>query len=102
MHRAGALFDEGAFVDGENAIVDFKYSSSPRVTWWFDHHQSAFLTPDDQRDFLAWQARANAPGAKVKGGKFYDPLYVSCTSFIADVARERYGFDTAPLADLIR
>ena len=26
MHRAGALFDETAFVDGENAIVDFKYS----------------------------------------------------------------------------
>ena len=102
MHRAGALFDESAFVDGENAIVDFKYSASPRVTWWFDHHQSAFLTPEDHQDFLAWQARANAPGAHLTGGKFYDPHYVSCTSLIADVARERYGFDTAPLAELIR
>ncbi len=101
MHRAGQLFDEAAFVPGENAIVDFKYSASPRVTWWFDHHQSAFLTPDDQRDFLAWQAQANAPGVHVAGGKFYDPAYVSCTSLIADVARDRYGFDTAPLADLI-
>ncbi len=86
----------------ENAIVDFKYSASPKVTWWFDHHQSAFLTPDDQRDFLAWQAQANGAGVKVQGGKFYDPDYVSCTSLIADVARERYGFDTAPLAELIR
>jgi hypothetical protein len=106
MHRAGSLFDESAFVDGENAIVDFKYSASPRVTWWFDHHQSAFLTPDDQRDFLAWQAKADAaggvgPGKPVHGGKFYDPAYVSCTSLIADVARDKFGFDTKPLAELI-
>jgi hypothetical protein len=105
MHRAGALFDETAFVDGENAIVDFKYSASPRVTWWFDHHQSAFLTPADQSDFLEWQAKASAAeaaGIKTPGGKFYDPAYVSCTSLIADVARDKFGFDTAPLAELIR
>jgi hypothetical protein len=105
MHRAGALFDESAFVGvddgGENAIVDFKYSASPKVTWWFDHHQSAFLTPADQKDFLAWQRQADGPGPEVRGGKFYDPDYVSCTSLIADVARERFGFDTAPLAELI-
>ncbi len=106
MHRAGSLFDEAAFVDGENAIVDFKYSASPRVTWWFDHHQSAFLTPEDHQDFLAGQMRANAanaadPANLRRGGKFYDPDYISCTSLIADVARERYGFDTAPLAELI-
>ncbi len=99
VHRAGSLFDESLFVEGENAIVDFKYLASPRVTWWFDHHQSAFLTPEDQQDFRAWQARA-AEG-KVKGGKFYDPDYVSCTSLIADVAREKFGFDTKPLAELI-
>jgi hypothetical protein len=101
MHRAGALFDETAFVDGENAIVDFKYSASPKVTWWFDHHQSAFLTAADHQDFLAWQRQADGPGPETFGGKFYDPNYVSCTSLIADVARERFGFDTAPLAELI-
>jgi hypothetical protein len=101
MHRAAQLFDEAAFADGENAIVDFKYSASPKVTWWFDHHQSAFLTAEDQRDFLAWQAQANGAGVKLHGGKFYDPAYVSCTSLIADVARERFGFDTAPLGELI-
>jgi len=106
MHRAGTLFDEAAFGDGENAIVDFKYSASPKVTWWFDHHQSAFLTPEDHLDFLAWQEKADeaggvGPGGEVRGGKFYDPAYVSCTSLIADVAREKYGFDTAPLRELI-
>jgi hypothetical protein len=91
-------------VDGENAIVDFKYYASPKLTWWFDHHQSAFLTPADQRDFLEWQAKAkeaHAAGMKTHGGRFYDPAYVSCTSLIADVAREKFGFDTAPLAELI-
>ena len=107
MHSAaGSLFDESAFVAGENAIVDFKYSASPKVTWWFDHHQSAFLTAEDRHDFLAWQAQANS--AKVMavrkpadGGKFYDPGYISCTSLIADVARDKFGFDTRPLAELI-
>ena len=101
MHRAGALFDESAFVDGENAIVDFKYYASPKITWWFDHHQSAFLTPEDHRDFLASGTQASGGGTKARGGKFYDPSYVSCTSLIADVAREKFGFNTGPLADLI-
>jgi len=99
VHKAGALFDEAAFVEGENAIVDFKYYNSPRVTWWFDHHQCAFTTPEDYQDFLASQAGAD--GDPRKGGKFYDADYVSCTSLIADVAREKYGFDTAPLKELI-
>ncbi len=101
MHRAGSPFDETAFVDGQNAIVDFKYSASSRVTWWFDHHQSAFLTPQDHQNFLAWQKQADGPGLDLHGGKFYDPAYVSCTSLIADVAHDKYGFDTKPLDELI-
>jgi hypothetical protein len=50
MHRAGQLFDEGLFDAEENAIVDFKYSSSEYLTWWFDHHQSAFLTERPERE----------------------------------------------------
>ena len=72
------------------------------MTWWFDHHQSAYLTPEDQRDFLAWQAQANAEGVKTSGGKFYDPDYISCTSLIADVGRAKYGFNTEPFSELIR
>jgi hypothetical protein len=97
VHRAGALFDERDFGDGENAIVDFKYSASPKVTWWFDHHQSAFLTPEDQRDFEAGQADGSQ-----RMRKFFDPNYVSCTSLIADIGRIDFGFDTAPLMELIK
>jgi hypothetical protein len=96
VHRAGALFDESEFSGDENAIVDFKYSSSPRITWWFDHHQSAFLTPEDHQHFLACQ-QDPVCGAR----KFFDPTYTSCTSFLAHIASTRYGFDTAPVVDLI-
>lgn len=97
VHRAGALFDEADFIDGENAIVDFKYSASPKVTWWFDHHLSAFLTPDDQKDF----ERGQADGSQ-RMRKFYDPKYISCTSLITDIARLNFGFNTVPLAELIK
>ena len=97
VHRAGALFDAGAFIDGENAIVDFKYFASPKVTWWFDHHQSAFLTPEDQKDFDAGQANGSQ-----RMRKFFNPNYISCTSLIADIAQVNFGFDTAPVLELIK
>src|SRR5258708_13336289 len=50
-HKAKHPWEEGLFDGDENAIVDFKYSNSPKVTWCFDHHQSAFLTPADA-DYL--------------------------------------------------
>ena len=97
VHRAGALFDEKEFVGDENAIVDFKYSPSPAVTWWFDHHLSAFLTPEDHRHFLAGQREP-----KIRERKFYDPDYVSCTGLIAHIAATHFGFDAAPVAELVR
>jgi hypothetical protein len=91
VHRAGALFDESQFDGDENAIVDFKYSASPKITWWFDHHQSAFLTPEDARHFEQQQSPT----------KFFDPDFKSCTKFIANIAEQRFGFDPRPLADTI-
>jgi hypothetical protein len=91
LHRAGALFNEKDFDGDENAIVDFKYSSSPAITWWFDHHESAFLSPEDAAHFEQDQSNR----------KFYDPDFKSCTSFIAMIAKERFGFDPKPVADLV-
>ena len=96
VHRAGALFDESEFTGDENAIVDFKYSASPKITWWFDHHLSAFLTPQDQQSFL------DCKQDPVCGGrKFFAPPYTSCTGFLAHIAATQFGFDTAPVAELI-
>ncbi len=91
VHRAGALFDENQFDGDENVIVDFKYSPSPRITWWFDHHESAFLTPEDAEHFRNSDQKQ----------KFYDPEYKSCTKFLAHVAQEKFGFDPRPVADLV-
>ena len=91
LHRAGALFNESDFDGDENAIVDFKYSSSPKITWWFDHHESAFLSPADAAHFERDQSNR----------KFYDPDFKSCTSFIAMIAQQRFGFDPTPVADLV-
>jgi hypothetical protein len=90
-HRAGNLFTPDLFDGDENAIVDFKYSSSPKLDWWFDHHQSAFLSPADAEHF--WR--------DTSGRKFYDPEYKSCTKFLADVTQRKFGFDPAPLGELI-
>jgi hypothetical protein len=90
-HRAVQPWTDGLFDGDENVIVDFKYSNSPKVTWWFDHHQSAFLTPADAENFR------QHPGPNM----FYEPDYKSCTKLIANVSKEKFGFDTTPLDDLI-
>lgn len=98
VHRAGSLFDESEFAGDENAIVDFKYSPSPRITWWFDHHLSAFLTPEDHLSYLAGLAD---PSTGFRDRRFFNAQYTSCTSLIADTAKERFGFDRASVADLV-
>ncbi len=91
VHRAGALFNEADFDGDENAIVDFKYSASPKITWWFDHHESAFLSPQDADHYRLSD----------KSKKFFDPEYKSCTKFLAHIAEEKFGFDQRPVAELI-
>jgi hypothetical protein len=90
-HRASQPWEEDLFDGDENAIVDFKYSNSPKVTWWFDHHQSAFLSPADAEHFRTHRGPH----------MFYQPEYKSCTKLIATVTGEKFGFDTEPLAGLI-
>jgi hypothetical protein len=91
LHRPGNLFDHSMFDSDENAIVDFKYAASDKLTWWFDHHESAFLTREDEAHFRADKS----------GKKFLDPTRKSCTEFIADVAHERFGFNPEPIESLV-
>lgn len=90
-HKATDLFQPSEFTGDDNAIVDFKYSPDPRITWWFDHHESAFLSPSDAEHFR----QEHHPQ------KFYDPSYGSCTKFITDIGQKHFGFDTEPLRELI-
>lgn len=91
MHRAGNAFDREQFDGDENAIVDFKYCADERLTWWFDHHQSAFLSKEDEQHFLA----------DTSGKKFLDTESKSCAEFIARIAKEKFGFEDPFLDELI-
>src|SRR5918997_1860895 len=71
-HKAAQTFEDELFDGDENAIVDFKYASNPKLTWWFDHHQSAFLNAADAEH---WKQDTS-------GRKLYDPSFRSCTRLI--------------------
>ena len=96
QHGPKGGVEERVFGPGENAIVDFRYSRSPKLTWWFDHHQSAFATPEDR---AAYEAGQFGP---LKMRQFFDPLYISCTSWIAAVGKAEFGFETGGLAELLK
>jgi hypothetical protein len=85
------VIEEELFDGDQNAIVDFKYSPSPRLTWWFDHHLSAFLSREDEKHYHSreWPT------------KFYDPDYKSCTKFIADTVKDKYRFEAPELNELV-
>ena len=91
MHKAGNAFDPEQFDGDENAIVDFKYCPDERLDWWFDHHQSAFLSVADEAHFLKDKS----------GKKFLDTSSKSCAEFIARIAKEKFDFEDASLAELI-
>ena len=66
--------------------------SDPRLTWWFDHHQSAFLNAEDAEHFRR----------DTSGRKLYDPSYKSCTVVhLPTVACDRFGFHAPDLDDLV-
>jgi len=90
-HKAGPLFGADGFQGKVNAVVDFRFTRDPRLTWWFDHHQSAFETPADEAAFRA----------DTSGHKFWDPAAKSCTRYLARTAQARFGWDPAPLQELI-
>ena len=81
-----------------NAILDFRFSPAPQLTWYFDHHVSAFQGDAGERD--AYEARAHVapPGRRF----FHDDKYGSCTKLIADVGARDFGLDPAPTGELVR
>lgn len=82
QHRRGDPF-EGLAIDGDdNACVDFRYCPDPRMTWWFDHHVSAFQPPELRADFERDRS----------GQKFFDPEAPSCSIFLTRVLRNTFGF----------
>jgi hypothetical protein len=91
-HKGGGPAIPAPLFDGDaNVCVDFRYSQDPRLHWWFDHHVSAFQEPGDEAHFRA----------DTSGHKFYDPAARSCARFLARTLAEKFGFDLAPLGELL-
>jgi hypothetical protein len=93
-HQLGDAFAQDGFDGDVNGVVDFRFSPSPKLHWWFDHHASAFPTPADRAAF----ERDVLSGAQ----KFWDPTAPSCTGFIARTLAERFGWRADDLAELVR
>ena len=91
LHRPGNLFDLAMFDSDENAIVDFKYAASEKLTWWFDHHESAFLTPEDEAHFRADKS----------GKKFLDATQKVVHGVHCRRCARTFGFNAEPIKSLV-
>lgn len=76
----------------ENAILDYRFFPSERLTWYFDHHRTGFATAGDREFFDQRAPHRNF---------FFDDTYTSCTKLIAHVARTQFGLDLNGLSELI-
>lgn len=76
-----------------NAILDYRFSASERLDWYFDHHRTAFGSPEDRAFF----------DDRVASHPFhYDASYSSCTKLVRDIAEQRYGVSMPELEPLTR
>jgi hypothetical protein len=91
-HRPGDPFDPSDFDADEVVGLDFRYSQDARLTWFFDHHRSAFQLEGDREHFNADRS----------GRKFHDAAAKSCAGYIARIVRDRFGADLQAHAELIR
>jgi hypothetical protein len=83
---------EEAFTGDLNAVLDYRYSASAKLDWYFDHHVSAFVTAEDRASYTE----------RLAGGRvFHDGAYGSCTKLIADVGAKHFDLDPAPFAELV-
>ncbi len=91
-HGAPKPVDSRLFDSDHHAIVDFRYSSDRRLDWWFDHHRSAFVSPDEREHYDTAEAPQH----------FWDPDEPSCAGYMSRVLAQSHDFETKPIAELIR
>lgn len=90
--------DPKLLVGDENAILDFRFSAAPELTWYFDHHVSAFPSDGDR---AAYEARVGDGGSPERRF-FHDGTYSSCTKLIADLGAAKFDLDPTPTVELVK
>ena len=92
-YGGGQLSPTEAILAGDqNAILDYRFLASDRLTWYFDHHRTAFPGPKD-REFFDERAPS--------GRFFFDADCTSCTKLIGGIAQKRFCVNLDGLEDLI-
>ncbi len=91
-HARGPVFGDADFDADEHCVVDFRYAADNRLTWWFDHHASAFQQVGDEGHFAG------------RDGKqfFFDAGSRSCTKLLAQSVAKTYGWDIDRFRDLVQ
>lgn len=74
---AGLRFDADM-----HACVDFRYSANPSLTWWFDHHRTAFQPPSLRTQFDQRNVAQHV----------FDPMAPSCAGLIARSVEATHGW----------
>jgi len=85
--------DDSVLTGDQNAILDYRFTASPKLSWYFDHHRTAFQNDEDRAVF---ETRAKSENF------FYDPEESSCTKLICDVGERRFGVQSTGLEELVR
>ena len=75
-----------------NVVVDFRYSPSPALDWWCDHHHTTWLEPEHEAHFQADRS----------GQKRFHSGAPSCAGLLSRWLAAEHGFDAAPVAELTR
>jgi hypothetical protein len=84
--------DSDLFTGDRNALLDFEFSRTSRLTWYFDHHPTAFPNPAAREFFESHQSSRRY---------HFDPSASSCATVIRRVAVEHYGLDLGALEPLV-
>jgi hypothetical protein len=84
--------DDQLFVGDVNALLDYRFSPTPALTWYFDHHRTAFASTE---------AEAVFESRRGEGKFFFDAGALSCTRLISTVAREQFGVTSSMLDELV-
>ena len=89
----GAQPTRVVFSGQQNALLDYKYLADPALTYYLDHHPTAF---SDDETFRHFEARRNADSIHF----VHDASSVSCANLVATLARREYGYDSAQNREL--
>ena len=75
-----------------NAILDYRFYPGTELTWYFDHHITAFSN----------QAESEVFQSRVESGRYhFDPKSASCAGLIGRVSERDFGLSLGHLESLV-